>query len=234
MKRLITILITTVITLNIWGAKAYPLPLTITQKDGKTLTYQLHGDENFNYAATTDGVLLYQTDNDFFIAVINEKGEMESSGVLAHNAGQRTAEEIALIGKQDKDKYFAAEKASVAKSRGMKRIGIPENTLQPFFPHLGSPRALVILADFKDQKFKHDDDSTIAIFDQYLNSMEPFNPEKELEVDWRGIWYHNSCFLYSDNNKVGLVAITIGVGWFVDYDSDCVIYFLFPKISVSK
>jgi immune inhibitor A len=181
MKRLITILITTVITLNIWGAKAYPLPLTITQKDGKTLTYQLHGDENFNYAATTDGVLLYQTDNDFFIAVINEKGEMESSGVLAHNAGQRTAEEIALIGKQDKDKYFAAEKASVAKSRGMKRIGIPENTLQPFFPHLGSPRALVILADFKDQKFKHDDDSTIAIFDQYLNSMEPFNPEKELD-----------------------------------------------------
>ena len=66
MKRLITILITTVITLNIWGAKAYPLPLTITQKDGKTLTYQLHGDEHFNYATTTDGVLLYQKNNDFY------------------------------------------------------------------------------------------------------------------------------------------------------------------------
>ena len=177
MKRLITILITTVITLNIWGAKAYPMPLTITQKDGKTLTYQLHGDENFNYAATTDGVLLYQKDNDFFIAVINEKGEMESSGVLAHNAGQRTAEEIALIGKQDKDKYFAAEKASFAKSRSMKRISMPDNTQNPFFPHIESPRALVILADFKDQKFKHNDEETIAIFDEYLNSMEPLNSQ---------------------------------------------------------
>lgn len=177
MKRLITILITTVITLNIWGAKAYPMPLTITQKDGKTLTYQLHGDENFNYAATTDGVLLYQKDNDFFIAVINEKGEMESSGVLAHNAGQRTAEEIALIGKQDKDKFFAAEKASIAKSRSMKRISMPDNTQNPFFPHIESPRALVILADFKDQKFKHNDEETIAIFDEYLNSMEPLNSQ---------------------------------------------------------
>lgn len=181
MKRLFIILITTVITLNIWGAKAYPLPLTITQKDGKTLTYQLHGDEHFNYATTTDGVLLYQKNNDFFIAVINENGEMESSGVLAHNAGQRTAEEIALIGKQDKKKFFAAEEIAVAKSRGMKRISMPESTNKPFFPHVGSPRALIILADFKDQKFKHDDDSTITIFDHYLNSMEPFNPENELD-----------------------------------------------------
>ena len=181
MKRLITILITTVITLNIWGAKAYPMPLSIIQKDGKMLTYQLHGDEHFNYATTTDGVLLYQKNNDFFIAVINENGEMESSGILAHNAGQRTAEEIALIGKQDKKKFFAAEEIAVAKSRGMKRIGIPENTERPFFPHVGSPRALIILADFKDQKFKHDDDSTIIIFDHYLNSMEPFNPENELD-----------------------------------------------------
>ena len=60
MKRLFIILITTVITLNIWGAKAYPEPITITQKDGKILTYRLHGDEHFNYVATTDGVLLYQ------------------------------------------------------------------------------------------------------------------------------------------------------------------------------
>lgn len=169
MKRLITILITTVITLNIWGAKAYPEPITITQKDGKVLTYRLHGDEHFNYVATTDGVLLYQKDNDFFIAVINENGEMESSGVLAHNAGQRTAEEITLIGKQDKEKFFATGEVVVAKSRGMKRISMPD-VESTFFPHSGTPKALVILADFADQSFKHDDQTTIEIFDQYLNA----------------------------------------------------------------
>lgn len=181
MKKLIVILIGVLTTINIWGAKAYPMPLTITQKDGKTLTYRLHGDEHFNYATTTDGVLLYQKGNDFFIAVINENGEMESSDVLAHNAGQRTAEEIALIGKQDKDKFFAAEKIAVAKSRDMKRIGMPEITQKPYFPHLESPRALVILADFKDQKFKHNDEESLEIFDHYLNSMEPFDPEIEID-----------------------------------------------------
>ena len=169
MKRLITILITTVITLNIWGAKAYPEPITITQKDGKMLTIRQHGDEHFHYVSTTDGVLLYQQGMDFYIALIDENGNMSSSGVLAHNAGQRTAEEITLIGKQDKDKFFAAANVSIAKSRGMKRTTMPEGETT-LFPHSGTPKALVILADFIDQPFKHDDQTTIAIFNQYLNS----------------------------------------------------------------
>ena len=182
MKKLIAILITTVITLNIWGAKAYPEPITITQKDGKMLTYRLHGDEHFNYVATTDGVLLYQQGMDFYIAVIDDKGNMSSSSVLAHNAGQRTAEEIALIGKQDKDKFFATEKASVARSRSMRRISMPDNIESTFFPHMNypdgqRPKALVILADFVDQRFKRyvesdeeNDLITKQIFDQYLNA----------------------------------------------------------------
>ena len=181
MKRLFIILITTVITLNIWGAKAYPEPITITQKDGKILTYRLHGDEHFNYVATTDGVLLYQQGMDFYIAVIDDKGNMSSSGVLAHNAGQRTSEEIGLIGKQDKKKFFAAGEVAVAKSRGRKRINMNDRVIPPdypLFPHLGEPKALVILADFKDQKFKHNDEETIEIFKMYLNSMDqPLNSQ---------------------------------------------------------
>ena len=170
MKKLIAILILTIITMNAWGAKAYPLPMTVIQKDGKQLTYQQYGDEHFNYAATTDGVLLYQDGNDFYIAVINDNGEMTSSNVLAHNAGQRTAEEIALIGKQDKEKFFKTAAQTTEPRRGMKKIKMPENIHSTFFPHTGSPRALVILADFKDKKFKHDDQTTIEIFDQYLNA----------------------------------------------------------------
>lgn len=170
MKRLFIILVTTIITLNIWGAKAYPEPITITQKDGKMLTYRLHGDEHFNYIATTDGVLLYQQGMDFFIAVIDENGNRSSSGVLAHNAGQRTSEEIALIGKQDKDKFFAAVKAQErAASRAMKKIVMPSSNNNHLFPHEGSPTALVILADFADVKFKHNDQITKEIFTHYLN-----------------------------------------------------------------
>lgn len=176
MKKLIAILILTIITINTWGAKAYPFPLTITQKDGKQLTYRLHGDEHFSYAATTDGVLLYQEGNDFYIAIINDNGEMISSNVLAHNAGQRTAEEIALIGKQDKEKFFKTKEEISEPRRGMKKTSMPQGA-STLFPHTGSPTALVILADFADQKFKRyvesdekNDSITMEIFDQYLNA----------------------------------------------------------------
>ena len=173
MKKLIAILIGVLTTINIWGAKAFSEPLTITQKDGKQLTFQLHGDEHFNYIATTDGVLLCRVGKDYYIAAIDENGKMSSSGVLAHNAGQRTEEEIVLIGKQDKDKFFACQEVIETKEakRVMKRISMP-NGNSTLFPHTGSPKALVILADFKDVPFKHDDNTTMEIFDQYLNAVD--------------------------------------------------------------
>lgn len=173
MKKLIVILIGVLTTINIWGAKAFSEPLTITQKDGKQLTFLLHGDEHFNYITTTDGVLLCLVGKDYYIAAIDENGKMSSSGVLAHNAGQRTEEEIVLIGKQDKDKFFACQEVIETKEakRVMKRISMP-NGSSTLFPHTGSPKALVILADFKDVPFKHDDNTTMEIFDQYLNAVD--------------------------------------------------------------
>lgn len=182
MKKLIAILIGVLTTINIWGAKAYPEPITITQKDGKSLTYRLHGDENYFYITTTDGVLLCRKGKDYFIAIIDENGKMSSSGVLAHNAGQRTAEEIELIGKQDKEKFFATQKKSQVR-KGMKKISMPTGPTT-LFPHMNysdgqRPKALIILADFADQKFKRyvesdkkNDQITKEIFDQYLNRLD--------------------------------------------------------------
>ncbi len=221
MKKLIAILITTVITLNIWGAKAYPEPITITQKDGKMLTYRLHGDEHFNYVTTTDGVLLYQQDMDFYIAVIDEYGKMSSSGVLAHNAGQRTAEEISLIGKQDKEKFFATADVIVAKSRSMKKTTMPEGGTT-LFPHIGSPKALIILADFADQKFKHDDETTIAIFDHYLNSTEPFDPETEIDPTLCS--NYGSVFKYFSDMSGGLFTPQFEIAALVHLEENMKVY----------
>ena len=178
MKKLIAILFGVLTTINIWGAKAFSEPLTITQKDGKKLTFQLNGDEHFNYHTTTDGVVLYRDGKDFYVAVIQDDGSLTSSGVLAHNAGQRTKEEISIIGKQDKNKFFKAEEVNSEPRKGQKRISMPEVSTT-FFPHIESPTALVILADFADQKFKRyvesdeeNDQITKEIFDQYLNAMD--------------------------------------------------------------
>ena len=48
----------------------------------------------------------------------------------------------------------------------------PVQTGATMFPHVGSPRALVLLADFQNRKFLHDDAVTREIFDAYLNQEE--------------------------------------------------------------
>ena len=58
-----------------WGAKAYPFPVQVQQADGTILTIRLHGDEHMNYATTTDGVLLFSKDNNYYVATTRKKSK---------------------------------------------------------------------------------------------------------------------------------------------------------------
>lgn len=164
-RRVLTGFILFVVCLTARGAKAYPYPINVTQKDGTTLTILLNGDERHHYVTTTDGVLLSLKDKGYYIATIEDNGNLKPSRVLAHNAGMRTEEEIRQIGLQDRDKFYFP---IVTKPR---RENINDTyTTTTLFPHTGTPKALVILADFVDKSFKHDDETTIEIFNQYLNA----------------------------------------------------------------
>lgn len=166
MKKLILTLFVVLTTTAAWAVKAFPGLLTVTQKDGTQLTYRLYGDADFHYSMTVDGVLLYQDGSDYYIAGINSDGELFNTNVLAHNAGSRSDEEQELIKQQDRSKFFNQADRVMLKARRKEPIDY-NSTL---FQHTGSPKALIILADFTDQKFKHDDPTTIEIFDQYLNA----------------------------------------------------------------
>ena len=166
MKKLLLTLLVVLTTTAAWAVRAFPGIINVTQKDGTQLSYRLYGDEHFHYCMTTDGVLLYQEGTDYYIAGVNSDGEMFNTKVLAHNAGERTNEEQTLIKQQDRKKFFAEADRVVLKARKKEPIA-NNNTL---FSHTGSPKALIILADFTDQPFKHDDQTTIEIFDQYLNA----------------------------------------------------------------
>lgn len=168
MKKLILTLLVVITTTAAWAVKAFPGLLTTTQKDGTQLNYRLYGDADFHYNTTADGVLLYQVGSDYYIAGVNSNGELYNTNVLAHNAGNRTAEEQTLIKQQDRNKFFNQADRTIQKIR-MKEPIAPNNTL---CPHEGSPKVLIILADFTDQAFKHDDQTTKEIFDQYLNAEE--------------------------------------------------------------
>jgi immune inhibitor A len=109
MKRislLVFFLIINIVTIH--AAKAFNVPITITQPDGMELTVINHGDEDLHWYTTTDGVILYHSGSYFYIAAIDDNGNMTSTSQLAHESGQRNATEQALIALQNKNKFYSS------------------------------------------------------------------------------------------------------------------------------
>lgn len=121
-----------------WAAKAWNMPVTVTQPDGTTITVYLHGDEDFSWYTSADGKILMRNGNTF--TPISE-----------------TKEE------------FFAKAAAIRKANAMRREPVSGSSRQ-LFPHTGSPKALVILAEYPDKRFSLTDPK--RSFEQYLNKIE--------------------------------------------------------------
>lgn len=96
MKRLVTFIFAFIYILNAWAAKSAGTPMLVFQPDGMTVTIQLLGDENFSWYQTTDGVLLVRNESEYYIAKV-VKGDLVSTGILAHDECDRTKAENAAI-----------------------------------------------------------------------------------------------------------------------------------------
>ncbi len=165
MKRaLFTIVAFMLANLSIWAARAYNLPTDIAQADGATLTVIGHGDENFHFYTTTDGVLLCQVGNGFQVARISDNGEIIPSGLLAHNKANRSAAEQEAAASQNRTKFFAAMQHSALKMQAASRAASNVS----FVSHNGNVKVLVIMAQFSDTKFTINE--PFKAFDQYLNA----------------------------------------------------------------
>ena len=162
-------------SLTTWAAKAVSIPVQVRQADGSVITVILRGDEHINWYTTLDGVLLVQgTDNNYYIGKVEKSGNLIATQQLAHEALTRSQVERNLIAKQDKDKFFAyvnkiAEESENAYNNSPLTRGPIVDTSYggvPYFPHTGSPKALVILAEFQDTTFTIQD--TKKVFTNYL------------------------------------------------------------------
>ena len=162
-------------SLTTWAAKAESIPVQVRQADGSVITVILRGDEHINWYTTLDGVLLVQgTDNNYYIGKVEKSGNLIATQQLAHEALTRSQAECNLIAKQDKEKFFAyvnkiAEESENAYNNSpLTRGPIVDSGYGgvPYFPHTGSPKALVILAEFQDTTFTIQD--TKKVFTNYL------------------------------------------------------------------
>ena len=175
LKQLSLIVCLMLCSLTTWAAKAESIPVQVRQADGSVITVILRGDEHINWYTTLDGVLLVQgADNNYYIGKVEKSGNLIATKQLAHEAQTRSQAERNLIAKQDKEKFFAyvnkiAEESENAYDNSpLTRGPIIDSGYGgvPYFPHTGSPKALVILAEFQDTTFTIRD--TKKVFTNYL------------------------------------------------------------------
>ena len=162
------ILVLVCLAMSIAWAKASrvnPLPAVITQSDGTQITVYAHGDADNHWYTLSDGTLLLHEGFDYYIARVSKSGELTNSKVLAHDPATRHPLEEQLAQAQDR-KRFANHIMAADQAR---RISISKD--RHYFPHTGSPKALVILVNFADTTFSVAD--PVKTFNQYLNSTLP-------------------------------------------------------------
>lgn len=150
MKKLLITTLALILSVCSWAAKAWRMPLIVTQPDGTTLQVYQHGDEHFNWYSTQDGAILVREQNTFFIAAIDKFGHITASKQVAHEENRRQATEKKLVDAQAK-KLFFEQANTLLQTRAMRRE--PVKSDKTYFPHTGSPKAIVILAAYQDTPF---------------------------------------------------------------------------------
>ena len=166
MKRLIICTLLTLLTaISIQAARALSEPFDVTQPDGTTLTIILHGDEYVNWLTTTDGTMVVETKQGYFVATIGDDGALQATKQLAHNVLQRSASEKQLCMQQQSRHTLFFEKAEQMVQAGRRAQINPDGG---YCLHEGQPRVLIILANFSDLSFVTEDAHNV--FDQLCNA----------------------------------------------------------------
>lgn len=225
-KTLLTLVMAMLAVAAAWSAKVMPGVFSNTQSDGSVLKVQGFGDENFCWYRTTDGILLWHEGTDFFYATLDSEGNMASSGILAHEQANRSEAETAVAVKADEATISKAGKAARARKK---------ETVQPVsrtvFPHTGSPKVLVVLADFADRKFAYDDETTRDIFEQYLNAdgkpavgIDAIDKTQRLSTNYGSVRKYFSDMSYGkftpDFRIAGIVHLGQNMKYYGEGDSD--------------
>lgn len=202
LKQLSLIICLMLCSLTTWAAKAESIPVQVRQADGSVITVILRGDEHINWYTTLDGVLLVQgADNNYYIGKVEKSGNLIATKQLAHEAQSRSQAERNLIAKQDKEKFYAyvnkiAEESENAYDNSpLTRGPIIDSGYNgvPYFPHTGSPKALVILAEFQDTTFTIQD--TKKVFTNYLMNEDHFSDKRyNQDQNYKGVrGYFKDC-----------------------------------------
>ena len=126
---------------------ANSLPRVFNQPSGSTVTLQLHGDEYYDFLATTDGYTVLKNEAGAYVYAMRDGEGLKASGIVAHDADNRQPAEVAfLAGTQ---RFLTSASAMKARSERIQR----ENTAPKKLFNYPKFKGLIILVEFQDVQF---------------------------------------------------------------------------------
>lgn len=151
MRRLLLSLFTlALVGVQAFAEPAHRIPVMLTQPDGTMLTVCLEGDEFYHFNTTADGYTIMRNEAGAFEYARLDGMTLVPTGVLAHDAADRSAEEVALLGSLTKRLVDEQEVAQANVRRVKRNVDLSNFDFANF-------RGCVILIDFKDKHFTSSD-----------------------------------------------------------------------------
>ena len=162
MRRVSTIVVMlAIITVSIMAIPAHKKPIQVTQPDGTTVTIQLHGDEWLHFNTTADGYSVVKNQQGFYVYAEKKNGELKATQMVAHNAQERKANELAFL--QNVKKYQVPDMtpANATMKGRVEAIGAQRRAQGNRATNYENFKGLIVLIQYNDKEFSREDYPTI-------------------------------------------------------------------------
>ncbi len=167
MKKIIFALLFTFTSIVAFAVPAKPGIIEVFQPDGTSLNISLFGDPFFNYKTTSDGYLITQNSEGYYVyAQYNEDKDVVATSIQAKNIENRSASEIALtesIGKLILSRGEISEQREASLAQRINTLTTEQQT--QYVSNSVGERGIAILVGFSDVPFTYSNEN----FDNLLN-----------------------------------------------------------------
>lgn len=141
-----------------YARPAYQGTTKVLQPDGLSVTIRLVGDEYLHYNTTADGfALVRREDGAYVYASKNNEGQLEPTALLAHDAEERTAQELSYIKEVGRLVPQLSEQSIQKRSKDRQQRARQLNQMRASHYDYSKFRGLVILVEYNDCPFRYDD-----------------------------------------------------------------------------
>lgn len=148
LKRLFPVLGFGVICCSAYAVPAYPGLITVSQPDGSEIQIKLKGDENLNWATTSDGYVLLRNDRNYWtFARQDNSGKLVASDVIYRNNTDDAVKSGIVRGLK-----YSNEQILESKQQQISALSTGQSDLQVegTFPAKGKNKLLMLMLNYSD------------------------------------------------------------------------------------